>query len=153
PKTTLRVFDINLRSPFIDFQVIDQSLLLANVLKLNDEELRILAQRYDLTGSEATLLSAVSARFQLHTIALTRGVNGSMLWSHETVSESSGTSVKVVDTVGAGDAFTAALVLGLLSKETLHMINNQTSQVAAYACSQPGATMAFPTDLRVSASR
>jgi fructokinase len=54
----------------------------------------------------------------------------------------------VVDTVGAGDAFTATLTLGLLAGETLERVNQNASKVAAYVCSQNGATPEFPAELR-----
>jgi fructokinase len=53
----------------------------------------------------------------------------------------------VVDTVGAGDAFTAALLVGMLAGESMEVVNGRANAIAAYVCSQPGATPALPASL------
>ncbi len=146
----LRVFDINLRPPFYEFGSIEDSLRLANVLKLNEDELVILAKQLGLAGDEVCLLKALTAKYELKCVALTLGSKGSMLvrgdeTSHMTVGE----ETNVIDTVGAGDAFTATLTLGLLAGKELEQIHRQASKVAAFVCSQPGATPEFPSELRM----
>ena len=64
------------------------------------------------------------------------------------MSESAGVSVKVRDTVGAGDAFTAAMTLGLLRGDHLDQINQRACEIAACVCSQPGATPPLPVELK-----
>ena len=64
------------------------------------------------------------------------------------VVEVPGLSVVVKDTVGAGDAFTAALVLGRLRNDPLDRINRRACEVAAYVCSQAGATPPLPEELK-----
>ncbi len=145
--TTLRIFDINLRPPFYSDQVIRQSLQLANVLKLNDEELPILSQLYGCEGADIEVLRQLSDRCELTAIALTRGAAGSVLLRNGELDESAAVPTEVVDTVGAGDAFTAALAVGLLADEPLSVINARATRVAAYVCSQPGATPPIPARL------
>lgn len=149
-ETALRIFDVNLRAPFYNDEVISQSLGLANVLKLNDDELPMLAGLYDITGSCIEILQQLAQRFQLRCIALTRGAKGAVLMCGSAVSDVPGVEVKVVDTVGAGDAFTAAMTLGLLKAQDVEQINSNAIAVASYVCSQPGATMGFPGNLRAS---
>src|SRR5882762_7904748 len=116
PADVLRVFDINLRQQFYSHGVVEQSLQLANVLKLNDDELPILANMFSLRGpSERQIedqIERLAQTFSLRLVALTRGANGSLLYLSDKRrwSDFASRPVKVVDTVGAGDSFTAALV-------------------------------------------
>ena len=144
PSTALRVFDINLRPPFISDAVILESLALANVLKLNDDELPALAALCASTGSDVEIMLKLAARFTLRVVALTRGADGAVLVHNGQVSEHPGIETGVVDTVGAGDAYTAVLTLGLLEGRDLDAINREACQVAAFVCSQSGATPKLP---------
>jgi fructokinase len=148
PDTALRVFDINLRQRFFSQEVIESSLRLANVLKLNDDELPTVAGMFDLRGSVRDEIEQIAEAFGLQVVALTRGANGSLLFQATggRWSECSSHPVTVVDTVGAGDSFTAALVLGLLHRMDLDAINEIANEVARYVCSQPGATPPMPPE-------
>ncbi|MBZ5663968.1 MAG: carbohydrate kinase [Acidobacteriia bacterium] len=150
PANALRVFDINLRQQFYSRDVIERSLQLANVLKLNDDELPSLAAMFNLTRSTENQMEQLARAFSLRVVALTRGANGSLLYrkDEEEVwwSECLSRPVQVVDTVGAGDSFTAALVLGLLRKMDLDEINMLADEVARYVCSQAGATPPMPAE-------
>ena len=136
----LRVCDINLRAPFFDEEVVRDSLGLATVLKLNGDELPILAGCLGLDGAPLQVLSGIRAAFGLDLVALTRGSQGSLLFTAEQVSDHPGLPVAVVDTVGAGDAFTASLVAGLLRDDPLDAINGAANAAAARVCSHAGAT-------------
>ena len=149
PDNMLRVFDVNLRPPYVSPEIIKTSMKLANVVKLNDEELKVIARILHLSGNEDTLLRLLSRAYDLRLVALTKGENGSILYSHGKVSEGKGILTDVVDTVGAGDAFTAAMVLGLLHNLDLDTINHYANKVATYVCSQHGATPLIPEYLRV----
>jgi fructokinase len=132
--------------------VIEPSLQLANVLKLNDDELPTLAAMFSLTGSTEDQIGQLAQTFRLRLVALTRGPNGSLLYQKDNDnnkvrwSDCPSHPVKVVDTVGAGDSFTAAMVLGLLRKMNLDEINTIANEVARYVCSQPGATPTMPVE-------
>ena len=140
----LRLFDINLRQHYFGHATIHFSLQLAHVLKLNDEELPIVAELLELSGNEESLIAAFWERYpSLHLVALTRGANGSTLFTRFRRSDHPGYPLaKGVqpDTVGAGDAFTAALTVGLLRFEDLDTIHERASRIASFVCSQPGAT-------------
>jgi fructokinase len=146
----LRVFDINLRQRFYSRGVIEKSLKLANVLKLNDDELPTLAEMFGLTGSGEQRVERLAQEFNLDLVALTRGPNGSLLYQKNKDgtrwSDCRSRPVHVVDTVGAGDSFTAALVLGLLRRMDLEEINEIANDVARYVCSQAGATPVLPKE-------
>ena len=145
----LRIFDINLRQIFYSRDVIEKSLDLAHVFKLNEEELVIVADLLSLdAGDESTLLVNFANRYNLHMIALTKGERGSVLYSEGWISSHAGYKTEVVDTVGAGDSFAAALAVGVLRGQSLDSINHNANRVAAYVCSKPGATPELPAELR-----
>jgi fructokinase len=144
----LRVFDINLRQSFYSPQVVEYSLSLANVFKLNEGELHAVSHLLELDGDVPVLLELLTEQYGLKLIALTRGDKGSLLFSEGQVSDHPGIPVHVVDTVGAGDAFTAALMLGMLRDFSLDKINDLSNRVASYVCTQAGATPEIPQELR-----
>jgi fructokinase len=144
----LRLFDVNFRPPFVRQEVVGSSLGLADVLKLNDQELPVLAAMLDLTGSEEEQLAALVSRFSLRLVALTRGVKGSVLVGEGGRSEQPAVDVEVADTVGAGDAFTAALALGLLHGWSLDQTNRLAAEVAAFVCTRSGGAPELPAALR-----
>lgn len=148
PSSCLRLLDINLRSPFWNPDVILQSLTMASALKLNNSELLVVAGLLQLRGSDEAILAQLMERYPLKIIALTRGANGSLLLQDSgECSDLAGQSVQVVDTVGAGDVFTAALALGFLHDHPLETIHRWASDVAAFVCTQAGATPSLPGSL------
>lgn len=148
--STLRVFDVNLRPPFWTPDVVLRSLEIANALKLNDAELPIVAQLLKIEGDQESILRQIMARYSLKLAALTRGANGSLLISESgETSDLPGKPTTVVDTVGAGDAFTATMIVGMLSNRTLPDLHLWAADVAAFVCSQPGATPLLPLSLQV----
>ncbi len=146
----LRILDLNLRTPFWDRDIIVQSLAMANVLKLNDEELPILATLLNRTGTQEAILCGIMADYSLNVAAMTCGASGSsILGKNGERSEIAGKAVTVVDTVGAGDAYTAALALGLSFGLPLDTIDRWGTAVAAFACTQAGGTPRFPAEYRL----
>ena len=114
-----------------------ESLGLANVLKLNETELPILAEMLRLRGTDDALLQQLVKRFSLKLVALTRGAPGAVLLSASGErSDLPAPATAVVDTVGAGDSFTAALVIGLFGGLPLSTINAWGNRVAAFVSSQ-----------------
>lgn len=147
PDGCLRIFDINLRQHYFNIDTIAPGLSWATVLKLNDEELPVLAELVSIQGTTREMLGTFCRRFGLDVIALTRGGEGSLLFTPEACSIQPGLPVRVADTVGAGDAFTAALAMGLLAGLELDAIAAAANRVATYVCSQNGATPAMPAEL------
>ncbi|MBN2021186.1 MAG: hypothetical protein JW809_00185 [Pirellulales bacterium] len=135
----LRILDINLRPPFFDDDAILRSLGLANVLKLNDEELPMVASACGLAGTDLERMAQLRERFGISLVALTRGARGAVLIRDDEVSDQPAVATHVVDTVGAGDAFTAAMTLGLLRGRDLDTINRSACQTAAHVCAHAGA--------------
>ena len=140
----LRMLDINIRPTMEDKNVYRQSLELANMLKLSDEELATLAEQFELEGDDVSQLKQLANRFDLQLIAFTRGGDGATLIRGDEVNHCDGVPTTVVDTVGAGDSFTATLVWELLQKHDLATANENACRVAAFVCSQNGATPTIP---------
>ncbi|OGV73247.1 MAG: hypothetical protein A3K19_23680 [Lentisphaerae bacterium RIFOXYB12_FULL_65_16] len=148
PSQCLRVFDINIRQKFYSEVVIRESLKRARVLKLNEDELPLLGAMLGLKGTATEVLKAIVAEFDLELAALTRGGHGSVMQTAAARSEHPGLKVTVVDTVGSGDAFTAAMVVGLLRGCGLDTVNAAANRLGAYVASQAGGTPPLPDELR-----
>lgn len=136
-----RVLDVNLRRPYFDAALIRESLAHCSVLKLSDEELPEVADACGITleHAPADTVRALQARFALEVVAMTRGAGGALLVSRSETVDQPGIPVAVVDTVGAGDAFTAALVIGLLRADPLQTIARVACATAAGVCAHAGA--------------
>jgi len=148
PPKALRILDLNFRPPFVGRDVIEGSLPMANVLKLSDEELPVLADLIGLDGSTRQQITELARHYRFSVVALTRGARGSLLWRDGSWSDHSALTTAVRDTIGAGDAFAAALTLGVLTGWSLQQINSRANEVAAYVCSQSGAMPRLPFALR-----
>ena len=142
--SALRVLDLNLRDPFVDRNVIKTMLRLANILKLNDEELTRLAAMFDVPGNKTKQHADwFIQNYGLNTLVLTCGSRGSRIFNGGKEYFCDCQRVEVVDTVGAGDAFTAMVVVGLLSGWSIEVINERANAIAAFVCTQSGATPKF----------
>ena len=146
--TCLRVFDLNVRQPFCSEEVILSSLEMADVLKLNDAELPVLAASVRVAGDETTQLQRIRERFELDLVVYTKGDRGSRMVAAHWDESHPGYPVRVVDTVGAGDAFTAAVTVGLLHGLHLDVIQELANRVAVFVCTQPGAVPLLPEEVR-----
>lgn len=138
-KNALKVFDLNIRQQFYTEEIIRSSLRCADVLKLNEEEIIRIAEMENLSGNEEAQLKLLVDRYGLQLAVLTRGGQGSLLVSPSQVSNHSGYQAEVLDTIGAGDSFTATTILGLLKGYSLDEINDHANRVAAFVCSRKGA--------------
>jgi fructokinase len=156
----LRVFDVNLRQGFYTAQVLAESMKAASLVKLNHEELPKIVRMFGFEshgvdnqgvdnptfdnhggehGGEQDAARRLLLAHDLKLVCVTRGTNGSLLVSANECSEHPGFKVKVADTVGAGDAFTAALVHGYLRGMLLAQINETANRVGAWVATQSGA--------------
>lgn len=138
----LRIFDVNLRQSFFTPTLLKTGFALSTVTKLNDAELSVVLQAVGLPSSDEPLTdcSALLEHFGLELVCLTRGSKGGLLVTRDRKSEHYGFPVKVSDTVGAGDAFTAAMADQLLRGASLDHVNEFANRVASWVASQPGAT-------------
>lgn len=137
----VRVVDINLRAPFYDAELIRASICSANVLKLSDEEIPEVCHAADLDTQDdvEALLQGLMRFGSLDAVVLTRGADGATLMTQSGTFRQAGIPTEVVDTVGAGDAFTAAFLTGYLSDRPHNETLRTACEVAAAACVHAGA--------------
>ena len=115
PKDCLRIFDINLRQTFYTKEIIQESLRLCNILKINDEELVSIGRMFGYPGLDIeNKCWLILGKYDLDILVLTCGVNGSYVFTPGTMSFQETPKVEVADTVGAGDSFTGAFCSAIL---------------------------------------
>lgn len=139
PAGSLKVYDINLRQNYYDEKIISDSLHLADILKINDEELDIVSKMLSLSGTQEERCRAISRAFNLKFVILTKGGDGSEVVLEDKVHISRPGKIDIVDTIGAGDSFTAAFILAYLRGESLEKAHTLATEVSSYVCTKAGA--------------
>ena len=160
PKDALRVFDINLRQNWFTAEIIAESLHRANILKINDEELDVVATMLlgipTVSGKliaedpEKTrvVCRELIAKYNLKMLILTCGAIGSYVFTETDESYVATPKVQVEDTVGAGDSFTATFVAQILLGKSIREAHEKAVSVSAYVCTQKGAMPVLPDNLK-----
>lgn len=139
PASALKVFDINLRQHFYTPEILRKSLEIADVLKINDEEIVTLSEMFGLGSDPREACRKLIGQYSLRFVLLTKGARGSEVISPDEVIPQGVGKVDVVDTVGAGDAFTAAFTVAYLRGDSLADAQKLAGEVTAYVCSHKGA--------------
>lgn len=136
-----RFYDVNLRKDSYTPELVSELLARASVVKLNDSEAEALAALLDLPAkSPEQFCRTLSRRYALEAVCVTQGADGCSLLAGEEFVRAPGYPVPVADTVGAGDAFSAALVHGLSAKWDAGRIADFANRVGALVASRPGGT-------------
>lgn len=160
PASALRVFDINLRQNWYTAEVIAESLKRANIFKINDEELDVVATMLlgestvpgTLIAEDADKTRKVCreliAKYDLKMLILTCGAIGSYVFTATEESYVATPKVKVADTVGAGDSFTATFVAQTLLGKPMREAHEKAVAVSAFVCTQNGAMPVLPEELK-----
>lgn len=153
-KSALKVCDVNLRQRFYSQEILRTSLELADVVKLNENELPIVSKAIEMPP--ATLVDEQAlrliAKYNLKLLALTRGEKGTVLYSATQLVKGNVPSYPRkpnADNVGAGDSSCAAIIVGVLLDKPLPEIVNLANRVGAYVAAQPGATPVLPGEILV----
>jgi fructokinase len=141
--TAKRFYDLNLRPNCWSTELVSDLLAHAHSVKLNEEEAGILANVFSLSKSFRPFCEEAARRFHLETLCITRGPDGCALFSDGAFIESPGFSISVADTVGAGDAFSAALLHGFHKGWRLPEIAEFANRVGALVASRSGAMPAW----------
>ena len=139
PEDSLKIFDINLRLDYYTREIIEESLQMANMMKINDEEVIKIAALFDWNGEEQDICKRLLDEYDLNILILTKGTEGSFVFTPRQTSYQSTPKVHVADTVGAGDSFTAAFVAAYLHGERIEDAHQLAVEVSAYVCLQHGA--------------
>lgn len=149
PAEALRVFDINLRQHFYTPDVLRKSMEMSNILKINDEELVTVSGMFSVEASApAGQCRELLRRMGLSMVILTCGVEGSYIFTADGGESYRPTPrVKVADTVGAGDSFTAAFIANLLKGLPFTDAHALAVSASAYVCTCDGAMPELPAHL------
>lgn len=116
-KDATLIFDMNLRKPFISKEVISKSLQHADIVKMNEDELNYLVDWFSLSGGPKNAVQELDKRFKFSTVCITKGANGSIMLHNGKWYQHNGFPVKAKDVVGAGDAFLASFINGLINQK------------------------------------
>ena len=137
----LRVFDVNLRHSFFTAEMLSTSLAAADLVKLNAEELSAAAGMLGLAGADRKgWCERLLATFDLKLVAVTDGEHGSLLVSRDAAAEHPGYKVRVEDTIGCGDAYTATLAHCFIRRVPLEEAGETANRMGAWVATRPGAT-------------
>lgn len=140
PRDSLRILDINLRQHYYTEDTVAESLRLSNVLKINDDELDVVRGMFAIgETAQEDICRWLGRRFDLKMVVLTAGASHSSIYTENESSTLPTPKVEVVDTVGAGDAFTGTLISALLGGTSLTDAHRSAVEKAAFVCTKAGA--------------
>jgi len=140
PKNAYKIFDINLRQHFYNKEIIHESLLRCNMLKVNDEEVAEVARLFEFAEmTEQEICLHLLKKYNLKIVVETKGAIGSYVFTADETSYLETPKVHVADTVGAGDSFTGAFIAALLQGKTIQKAHQLAVEISAYVCTQCGA--------------
>lgn len=149
PESCLRVYDINLRQHYFCRETVEESLRRADILKLNEDELPIVAGLFSISGSALEQILGLIERFSLKNVIFTQGSLCSEVYGPEgLLSHRDTPKVKVVDTVGAGDSFTATYIMARLEGKPVEDAHSLAVELAANVCTCSGAINPVPESLK-----
>ncbi|GAA4926831.1 carbohydrate kinase [Mucilaginibacter defluvii] len=134
----LKIFDVNLRAPHYELATIENLAAKADVVKMNEEEAILLVGAKDSKNLQERIIE-FKKKYHVKTICVTRGGKGAMVLHDEKFYEHPGFKVEVEDTVGAGDAFLATFIKGLLKEKPMDQVLEKACAVGAYVTTRRGA--------------
>ncbi|MEO8465708.1 MAG: carbohydrate kinase [Gammaproteobacteria bacterium] len=137
------VYDVNLRPPFTSIDTVAASLPLATIVKLNDEELVTLAAALGFPVERREFAERMAARYGVRVVCITRGADGAGLLADSHWYDVAGIAINTIDTVGAGDAFLAALVAGWLEARAPQTLLERANRLGAYVAARRGGMPAY----------
>jgi fructokinase len=139
-KAKYKVFDVNLRSPYFTTEVINELMLKADFIKLNDEELWEISRKLESPyNSFEQNIKFIAEKTNTNQICVTKGAFGAVLYYNNKFYYNSGYFIKVIDTVGAGDSFLATLIVRLLRGKSPQKSLNYACAVGALVAGHEGA--------------
>ncbi len=162
-RRAVRLFDVNLRQDFYNQQIIRRSCELANALKLNEDELPIVANELgiylpepegdepvDQDARTTKVIAKLRKKYDLRVVALTRGEQGTKLFTEDgdfDVEPVKYDGEDNADAVGAGDACSAGLLVGMIKRWPWQRTLELANHMGAFVASKPGATPNLPDEI------
>ncbi|SFB56812.1 carbohydrate kinase family protein [Algoriphagus aquimarinus] len=137
---TLRVFDVNFRPPFYDFEIIETLLGFTDILKINEDELDIFADYFDVEPSVKSVCSHLDQHYPMDLICVTQGSKGALIYKDGHITSHEGYKVKVADSIGAGDAFLSGFIKTYLEDQPLDQVLDFACKLGAFVASKKGGT-------------
>lgn len=151
-RAEIRLYDVNLRSGRWDAALVDGAMRTATVVKMNEAEAAAIAAELGLPAAPEAFCRDLAAKYALEAACVTFGARGAALLLGESYSLAAGVTVDVADTVGAGDAFAAALGHGLFNRWPAGEILSVSNRLGALVASRQGAIPDWaPPDIGLSA--
>lgn len=139
----IAAYDVNLRPPHTAMETVIASLPLATLVKLSEEEAATLAAALDAPAAHAAFARTLSERYGPRLVSITRGAGGAGLWTGGEWHDAAGIAAAAIDTVGAGDAFVAALLDGWLAGRPPAELLERANRLGAWVATQRGAMPAY----------
>lgn len=145
---TIHIFDANFRPPFYDFEIIESLLGFTDILKINEDELEIFADYYDIDSDINSVCAHLDKHYPMDLICVTQGSKGAVIYSNGTITSHNGYKVQVADSIGAGDAFLSGFIKTYLEKQPLDQVLDFACKLGAFVASKKGGTPRYEiTDL------
>ena len=148
PDTAVKLYDINLRQHYYSSELIETLLKRANVFKINIDEMAVIRPLFNLNGTDEEVCRALMRRYNLKYVIFTAGEKFSTVYAPDETSYFETPAVKVADTVGAGDSFSAAFVYSLLTGKSLQQAHQTAIKVSAFVCTREGAWPKYEADIK-----
>jgi len=142
----VRVFDANLRTPYYDFEVIEKLLGHTDILKINEDELVIFADYFNVDPSIESLCAYLDQHFPMDLICITQGSKGAAIYQKGKVISHSGYTVQVEDSIGAGDAFLSGFVMSYLNDKNMEDTLDFACKLGAFVATKKGGTPRYTLD-------
>ena len=137
---TLNIFDINLRAPFYDFEKIELLFGYTDILKINEDELAIVADYFNLENDINAVCAMLTTHFPIQMVCVTLGSKGAMIYENGKIFKHPGYKIRVEDTVGAGDAFLGGFVKSYLEEKNPDQILDFACAIGAFVATKKGGT-------------
>lgn len=149
-KETVKVYDVNLRQSFYNKNIIADSLKLADIIKLNSAEAILMREVLNINPkySEEDFCRFLLENYGLKLVCLTRGEDGSTLMNGETIFHAPAFPYSLADRVGAGDAFTAVVIIGYLNGDAIDIISTRANRLASWVTSKYGGAPVYDSEIK-----
>ncbi|WP_192350200.1 carbohydrate kinase [Algoriphagus sp. Y33] len=136
----LRVFDVNFRPPFYDFEIIVTLLGFTDILKINEDELEIFADYFAIEPSIESVCNHLDRHFPMDLICVTQGSKGAMIYQGGNIISHEGYKVQVADSIGAGDAFLSGFIKTYLDNQPLDQVLDFACKLGSFVAGKKGGT-------------